>query len=220
MYREDQLVAISALQHLLFCERQCALIHIEQLWAENVLTVEGRQLHERADSGESENRGAQRIARSLPLRSLRLGLIGRADIVEFYFTKRGERPERIVPVEYKRGRAKRDDSDRVQLCAQAICLEEMLGVTIAVGALYYGLARHRTEVVFDGSLRETTEFAASRLHALLDSQITPRAVREPKCESCSLLDLCVPSAMEHHDSASRFFGAALDKSLREPPNLD
>jgi CRISPR-associated exonuclease Cas4 len=138
MYVEDDLLPISALQHLLFCERQCALIHVEQVWAENRLTVEGRHLHERVDGGEHETRGGLRTARALPIRSLRLGLAGRADVVEFHASEGAAGPPRVVPVEYKRGRPKSHRADEVQLCAQALCLEEMLGVHVAAGALFYG----------------------------------------------------------------------------------
>ena len=143
-FAEDALLPLSALRHLLFCERQCALIHVEGLWAENRLTVEGRHLHERADSGRSESRPGVRIARTLPIRSLRLGLIGRADVVEFHDAGPGA-PPRVVPVEYKRGRPKLDESDRVQLCAQALCLEEMLGVRVHL---------HRVHELRRGALEE------------------------------------------------------------------
>lgn len=212
MYDESDLLPLSALQHLLFCERQCALIHIEGLWAENRLTVEGRHLHERADHGHGETRGSLRIARGLALRSLRLGLIGKADVIEVHDEGGGRR--RIVPVEYKRGKPKLDDSDRVQLCAQALCLEEMLGVTIEHGALFYGRTRRRTDVVFDAELRATVERAASRLHSLIGSGVTPRAVREPKCENCSLLDLCLPGAAGAWRSAASYVERALAASGR------
>ena len=142
MFTEDDLLPISALQHLLFCERQCALIHVEGLWADNVLTVEGTHMHRRSDEGADEKRDGVRIVRALPLRSLRLGLAGRADVVEFH---RGEPGAAWAPfpVEYKRGRAKRERCDQVQLCAQALCLEEMLGVEIPAGALFYGQAPPR-----------------------------------------------------------------------------
>lgn len=205
-FREEDLLPLSALQHLLFCERQCALIHVEQVWAENPLTVEGRHLHERADQGPGESRGDVRIARALPLRSLRLGLSGRADVVELHrlaseadLAQGAEIPDlpgrwRPFPVEYKRGRPKQHRADEVQLCAQALCLEEMLGVPVAEGALFYGQTRRRLDVPFGVDLRRLTEETASRLHRLIAAGITPPGVREPKCDQCSLLDICMPAA--------------------------
>lgn len=203
---EDDLLPLSALQHLLFCERQCALIHVEQVWAENPLTVEGKHLHEQADSGQQESRGDLRIARALPLRSLRLGLSGRSDVVEFQ--RIGEGAWRPFPVEYKRGRPKSHRADEVQLCAQALCLEEMLNVSVPAGALFYGQTRHRLDVAFDPELRRLAEETAARLHRLIASGITPKAVREPKCDQCSLLDLCMPAAPA---ASARLY---LDRCLR------
>ncbi|MGH7630027.1 MAG: CRISPR-associated protein Cas4 [Gemmatimonadales bacterium] len=207
LYREEDCLPLSALQHLLFCERQCALIHVEGLWAENRLTVEGRHLHDRVDAAGRASRGGMRVARGLPIRSLRLGLAGRADAVEFH-------PNQVIfPVEYKRGRPKRDDSDRVQLCAQALCLEEMLAAPVPAGALYYGRTRRRLDVRFDEALRERTAAAARRLHELVASGRTPAAVREPKCESCSLLHLCLPEAVGRRGTAARYFESALARAL-------
>jgi CRISPR-associated exonuclease Cas4 len=217
-YAEDDLLPLSALQHLLFCERQCALIHVEGLWAENALTQEGRHLHRKVDEGPDELRRGVRTTRSLPLRSLRLGLIGRADAVEFHAAEGeagarafGDRGGRWVPlpVEYKRGKAKRDHSDEVQLCAQALCLEEMLEVPVPAGALFYGTTRRRTEVPFGPELRARTEDAVRRLHELVDVGITPTARREPKCDGCSLLNLCLPSSGERPRSAVRYVAQAL-----------
>lgn len=213
MFAEDDLLPLSALQHLLFCERQCALIHVEGLWAENRLTIEGRHLHERSDSGAGETRGPLRIARGLPIRSLRLGLVGKADVVEFHTSASGHSELRVIPVEYKRGRAKADDSDRVQLCAQALCLEEMLGVRITSGALFYGQTRRRTDVSFDSTLRQLTEASAFRLHALVMSGVTPRATRAPKCDGCSLLQLCLPDALTPRASAARYVERALQRTF-------
>lgn len=223
MYIEDDLIPLSALQHLIFCERQAALIHLERLWADNRLTVEGSHLHRKADTGPGESRGDVRIARGVPLRSLRLGIIGKADVVEFHRVDASpaveDSPQAAelpgsgwspFPVEYKRGRPKRHQADEVQLCAQAICLEEMLGVVIPAGALFYGQTRRRREVAFDAELRATTERAAHRMHELVRSGTTPRAVREPKCESCSLLHLCVPAAADPARSATQY----LERSLR------
>ncbi len=190
-YDEDDLVMISALQHFLFCPRQCALIHIEQVWAENRLTAEGRILHERVHTSGRESRRALRIEYDVPIRSLRLGLIGRADIVEFYRQDNGGWLP--LPVEYKRGRPKKDDTDRVQLCAQALCLEEMLDCAVPAGALYYGEKRRRFEVAFDQPLREAVEQTAQEVHALLVAGATPPPRYDARCASCSLLDLCLPT---------------------------
>lgn len=213
-FTEDELVPLSALQHILFCERQCALIHIEGLWAENRLTAEGRNLHERADSGESELRGPVRTARSLPLRSLHLGLSGRADVVEFHYD--GSALTGAIPIEYKRGKPKLDDSDRVQICAQALCLEEMLGIQVPGGALFYATPRRRTDIVFDAELRGITEDAVIRLHELLDTGITPRVPRQPKCDGCSLFDLCMPEVTAASVSASAWSAHAIAASLETP----
>lgn len=213
-FTEDGLLPISALQHLLFCARQCALIHIEGLWVENRLTVEGRHLHEKAHDGPSETRAGVRIARGLSLRSFRLGLVGKADVVEFHPGADGDEGQ-AFPIEYKRGRPKKHEADRVQLCAQAFCLEEMLGTPVPAGAIYYGQTRRRTDVVFDVRLRRLTEQTAERLHALVASARTPPAVREPKCESCSLLEVCLPSAMSQSRSARRYFDRALASAMRE-----
>jgi len=220
---------ISALQHLLFCPRQCALIHLERAWAENRLTVEGQQLHRRAHEAGDERRGRVRIVRGLMLESERLGLVGKADVVEFE-PLAADDPDvpvgrlfdcvrrsaagawRVTPVEYKRGKPKGEDCDRVQLCAQAICLEEMLGVEIASGELFYGRPRRRTEVVFDEALRGATAAAAERLHALIASGATPPARREAKCRSCSLVELCMPG-LSSKRSAAKFVATQLEQAL-------
>ena len=188
-YAENDLIQLSALQHFVFCKRQCALIHIEQLWSENVLTAEGRIMHDKVDTANRESRGNIRIEYGVPMRSLKLGLIGKADVVEFH--KHGEKwiP---FPVEYKRGKSKLDNCDRVQLCAQAICLEEMMNIEIPDGALFYGQTRRREDVKFDSPLRKETEEAARRLHELIAPGITPKAEYSKKCERCSLVDLCLP----------------------------
>ena len=195
-YSDDELLPLSALQHLLFCERQCALIHLELAWEENRLTAEGRVLHERAHEADDETRGNVRIVRGLRLRSLRLGLIGQADVVEFHRTEQGWHP---YPVEYKRGKPKQDDSDKVQLCAQAICLEEMLNASIPGGALFYGTTRRRLEVGFKPALRELTASTAARLHRLVGNGLTPPARYENKCGACSLLALCLPQLAAQHE---------------------
>jgi CRISPR-associated exonuclease Cas4 len=190
MYTEDDLIQLSALQHLVFCERQCALIHIEQLWNENLFTAEGRIMHDKVDTQNRESRGNVRIEYGVPIRSLSLGLIGKADVVEFHRMDDGTWMP--FPVEYKRGKPKMDDCDKVQLCAQAICLEEMLNVEIKKGALYYGRTRRREEVVFDDKLRRETEDAARKVHDLIESGTTPKPEYSKKCKKCSLYELCMP----------------------------
>jgi CRISPR-associated exonuclease Cas4 len=211
MFDEADLLPLSGLMHLLFCERRWALIHLERLWEENVFTAEGRVLHEKVDEGGAGVREGVRIARGLPLRSLRLGLIGRADVVEF-----PPPPEPPFPVEYKRGKPKPDESDEAQLCAQALCLEEMLSVAIPRGALFYGLPRRRTLVEFGPDLRALVERAAARMHDLVRSEETPPGQYEKKCRGCSLLDLCLPRAVRPDHSAAEW----LEKSRRAAALLD
>lgn len=203
MFSESDLLMLSALQHLAFCERQCCLIHIEQAWEENRLTAEGRILHERVHKQESESRGDVYIVRGLKLRSIELGLTGVADVVEFHRSDEGgvelagKRGRWIpFPVEYKRGKPKSDRCDEVQLCGQAMCLEDMLKTVIENGALYYGAEHKRHDVVFDEPLRKETMEVAKRLHALIEKGITPPAHYEKRCDRCSMIDICVPKAME------------------------
>jgi len=203
MYSEDDLLPVSALQHLLFCERQCALIHIEQAWSENLFTAQGRILHEKVHSETAERRKDIRVEYGMPLRSLRIGLAGKADVIEFH--RRQDGSWQPFPVEYKRGRKKPDNRDNVQLCAQALCLEEMLRVSIPCGAIYYGKERHRTDVEFDEALRKETEETAVRLRRLIDSGRTPPPVYEEKCDTCSLMGICLPKTLEKGKSVSRYF---------------
>jgi len=212
VFTEDQLLPISALQHLLFCERQCALIHVEQVWAENYLTIQGQHLHKKAHEGPHETRQGVRVARGLRLRSLRLGLVGQADIVEIEKGP-GVEVDRVTPIEYKRGKPKRDDSDRVQLCAQALCLEEMLDVSILAGEIFYGRTHRRKDVDFDFRLRELTEVTALCLHELIASGQTPVARMEPKCGQCSLMELCMPSVTGRQRSAMRVVDKYLAANL-------
>ena len=203
MYTDDELVPLSALQHLLYCERQCALIHQEQSWVDNRLTVEGLHLHRRVDSGNDETRRNLVVLRSFPVRSAKLGLSGKADVVEFRRIASGsgvaldgrEGLWSPRPVEYKRGRPKRHRADEVQLCAQALCLEEMFDVRVSRGDLFYGARKRRSEVVFDEKLRRTTKEAAGRLHTLLAQVAPPPSEYQPrKCDSCSLISVCLPKA--------------------------
>lgn len=185
---DEEPIPLSALQHHLFCPRQCALIHVERQWAENASTAEGRLLHERVDQPGRAHRDRVRTVRSLPLCCRRLNLIGVADVVEFQ-----PLDHHPYPVEFKRGRPKAHRADEVQLCAQALCLEEMFGQPVMEGALFYGEKRRRMPVAFDIDLRTLTERVAADVRAMIDQGWTPSPVHEPsRCGQCSLIDLCQP----------------------------
>jgi CRISPR-associated exonuclease Cas4 len=204
MFTDDALLPLSALQHYLFCPRQTALIHLEQAWADNRFTAEGNALHQKAHDGHDESRPGVRITRSLPVVSRRLGLTGQCDIVEFHADGT------VVPVEYKRGKPKAHDADQAQLCAQAICLEEMLGVDIAEGFLFYGQRKRRTTVTFKANLRELVETTAHDLHEMIASRVTPAAEYQPRrCDACSLIECCQPKALRLKRGAAAWFENAL-----------
>ena len=223
---DEDLVMLSALQHYLFCRRQCALIHLERSWTENKLTASGRVMHERVDERTGETRRTLRQATAVRLVSRRLGVFGVADMVEFHASDR-ERDEtgrrvaaplpglagfwRPFPVEYKRGRPKSHRADEVQLCAQALCLEEMLGVEIPAGALFYGEPRRRTDVSFDAGLRGLTEETARGVRALIDSGETPEPTFGKWCSSCSLVEECRPKLVSSRRSAR----AWLERQMEE-----
>lgn len=242
---DDQLLPISALQHLLYCPRQCALIHLERLWAENRFTVEGRHLHAKADKGRGEVRRELRRGRAVPVWSRALGLFGVCDVVEFRPAAIGPQPETAIdpthamlgtqhrldgarhepalgtesmvpfPVEYKRGKPKAHEADRVQLCAQAMCLEEMFQASVPGGALFYGKTRRRDDVSFDLPLRDLTRATAGRLHELIASGQTPAAKYErKKCDRCSLKDLCLPRMPAGR--AARYLASALASAAAGP----
>jgi CRISPR-associated exonuclease Cas4 len=203
---EDALVPISALQHQLFCPRQCALIHIEQQWAEDAATAEGRIIHERVDGGRPDRQRGVRTVRGMSIRSWSLGVTGKADAVELHGAPPVVRP---YPVEYKRGRPKAHRADEVQLCAQAICLEEMFGVAVPEGALFYGELRRRTLVAFDESLRELTAETAAAVRTTLAAGRTPPPVHKPACARCSLEPLCRPKAIAGRPSIGRWLARQL-----------
>lgn len=186
---DDALAPISALQHYLFCPRQCALIHCEREWAENRFTAEGRLLHQKADSGKRESRKDVRLETGVLLRSFALGLVGKADVVEYHRKGGVWHP---FPVEYKRGRSKKGDADRVQLCAQALCLEEMHGLEVPEGALFYGATRRREAVLFTPELRDKTRAAAQGVAGLFSTTVLPAAEHDARCASCSLEAICGP----------------------------
>lgn len=193
MEDDSNLIPLSALQHYLFCKRQCAFIHVERLWFENRYTEEGNILHDRVDREDSTGGGKKRVEYSLHLSSQKLFLIGKADVVEFHqISNSGGNIWLPYPVEYKRGKPKKDNCDKVQLCAQAMCLEEMYEVEIPEGALFYGKTRRRQKVIFDFSLRLETEQTAFALQQLIAKRETPEPEYGKKCESCSFVDFCMP----------------------------
>ena len=201
---EDALIPLSALQHYLFCPRQCALIHVEQSWEEDGATAEGRLLHERPDAGKPDRRHGVKSLRSLTIRSLALGVSGKADVVEL-------RAGVPYPVEYKRGRPKAHRADEVQLCAQAVCLEEMFGVAVPEGALFYGETRRRTMVAFDPALRDLTARVAAETRAMLVAQATPPPVYMPACEECSLKEVCRPKRLEKPPQIAGWMARQLER---------
>jgi CRISPR-associated exonuclease Cas4 len=194
----DQLILISALQHYAYCPRQFALIHIEQVWAENFYTAHGNLLHERVDSCEPEQRGNVRFERSVAVKSSQLRITGKLDLLEI----EGKPAARYFPVEYKRGKPKIEDWDKIQLCAQALCLEEMREISIDEGALWYWKVRKREPVLFDEALRKTTLAAIEGAHKLLASGKTPSPTENKKrCRACSLADLCEPDTFRRDHSS-------------------
>ncbi|NMD43782.1 MAG: CRISPR-associated protein Cas4 [Firmicutes bacterium] len=192
-YEEEDLLPLSGIQHFAFCERQWGLIHVENQWVENLRTAEGRLLHERVDDPYfTESRGEVRIIRSVPLQSRSLGLFGIADVLEIHRNQDGQSSSAYSIVEYKRGKPKPDDRDEVQLCAQAICLEEMLGMTLVYGYMYYGETRHRHRVEFNDQLRTRVKILADKMHLLFAHGITPPTVKGSHCKNCSMKDVCLP----------------------------
>lgn len=203
---EEILLAISALQHYAYCPRQFALIHVEQVWEENRFTAEGRVLHDRVDSSVAEERRGTRSERGVLLRSQQYRLTGKLDLLEI---QQGD-PLKYFPVEYKRGKPKVEDWDRIQLCAQALCIEEMRHVKIEEGAIWYWEVRKREPVIIDSALRLTTIAVIEGAHTLLASGKTPVPIEDKKrCRACSLVDLCEPDAFRRDHSAkyiSELFG--------------
>jgi CRISPR-associated exonuclease Cas4 len=202
MQERAEPIPLSALQHAVYCMRQAALIHLERVWAENRFTAEGQVLHAVADKGGGRKARGLRRVMALPVASLRLNIAGVADMVEFHLAQGGD--EVPFPVEYKRGKAKRHRADEVQLCAQALCLEEMTGASVPEGALFYAETRRRVAVPFDAGLRDLTEQTALELAAVLDSGVTPPPTQNrERCVACSLRELCRPEAVTKPVSAWR-----------------
>lgn len=226
MFPESDLLPLSALQHLAFCERQWGLIHLEQQWDENRLTAEGRILHDRVHDAGTEARPGVIVARGLALHCLRLGITGQADAVEFQRSEAANQNcvalagrkgwWRPFPIEYKRGKPKAGSIDEVQLCAQALCLGEMLSVRLDAGALFYGETRRRQDVPFDAKLRAETEGLCRRMHELYSRGSTPAAVYARKCERCSLMSRCLPKAPSQAGAVAGYFKKAFRELERDP----
>ncbi len=193
---DDLNIPISALQHYAFCPRQCALIHIERLWAENFLTAEGQILHQNVDSGLNQKRKLVRTEFAVEVKSEIYHLIGKLDALEII----GNKTLDYIPIEYKRGKPKVENHDRIQLCAQALCLEEMLNINIQKGALWYWQTRHREWIELTESLRNETIGICQNTYKLFQEQKTPKAIYDKKCKACSLVELCQPRKMTNDKS--------------------
>lgn len=215
-YSDEDYLLLSGIQHMAFCERQWALIHIEQAWAENVHTMDGKHLHERTDNPfEDETRKNIRVVRAMPIVSNKLGLRGVADVVEFHRTEEALEGVAVrlkdrkgwwrpYPVEYKRGRPKRDDRDAVQLCAQAMALEEMLNVAIDSGFIYYGQIRRREQIVINKALRDRVKELSKKMHEMMAAGKTPKAQKCKHCSLCSLKEICQPELTIRHRSVEKY----------------
>lgn len=199
MYTEDDFIMISALQHYVYCPRQCGLIHVDDVWHENLFTVRGNIMHEKVDTDTYETRGTLKTVRGLRIHSFNFGITGRCDVVEFRERQAGgqgsENGIEVMPVEFKSGEPKNDISDKVQLCAQAFCLEEMLDTKITTGAFFYGKIRRREVVEIDNELRMQTENIIESVREIVSSKIVPKSEYSAKCRNCSLQDICQPKAM-------------------------
>jgi len=209
-YSEDDYLLLSGIQHYAFCSRQWALIHIENVWVENFFTASGRILHHKTHSGDSaEKRGDIITFRSLKVSSSSLGISGECDVVEFHKSDMGVSLRSYdgfwlpYPVEYKRGKTKINDCDRLQLCAQAVCLEEMLCCKIEKGALFYGEPRRREIVEFSVKLRDNLNSVINEMHALFSRKHTPKAQKGKHCSACSLKDYCLPKLERNYDDSVR-----------------
>lgn len=223
IFHDDELLMLSGIQHIAFCERQWALIHIEQQWAENTRTVEGKIMHRRVDDSHFfESRGDVLISRSVPIISYTLGLYGICDVVEFHVVEKCDlgmvlknRKGRWepIPIEYKRGKQKRDKRDEVQLCAQAICLEEMLNTVIPHGFLFYGQTRHRVQINFNIELRNEVRRLAKKMHQIFSTGITPKPIYAKHCRSCSLNGLCLPKLKKRRNSVRQYVNKHLEEGV-------
>lgn len=210
MNPEERSIPISALQHFVFCQRQFALIHTERLWQENALTSFGKLEHARVESAQSSVRGRLREERSLHLVSEVWGIHGVSDVVEY---ERTADELRVTPIEYKRGAPKNHKADEVQLCAQALCLEEMHGCCISFGYLFYCNPRRRQKIEFTEELRKLTQQIIREARNLLQSEKLPPAIHREECKACSLYDLCLPSRREM--SVSEYNNVTFSSVLRD-----
>lgn len=192
----NDLIMISALEHYAYCPRQCALIHIEQVWSENLYTMRGRDVHDNVHDESSHEVAGIRSERSLPIWSRRLNLTGQADLVEFYDSI-------PYPVEYKSGHHRKGNPETIQLCAQAICLEEMFGVSVPKGALYWHGSRERREIAFTDVMRQQVEEVALKVAGMLKDRITPPPVNDKRCEGCSLKESCLPEVVANKNRSSK-----------------
>lgn len=212
-YSEEDYLPLSGIQHFAFCRRQWALIHIENQWAENERTVDGIIMHEKAHSGDAESRGDVVIMRALRVFSATLGVSGECDVVEFNRNADGillnghDGLWQPYPVEYKRGKPKEHNADEMQLCAQAMCLEEMLCCTIPCGALFYGEPRRRTEVEFTPELRRAVKDSLNEMHDYYKRGYTPKAKPRKGCSACSLKEICLPKMVQRKSVAAYVEGA-------------
>ena len=203
MYKEEDMLMLSGIQHYMFCPRQWALIHIEQQWEENRLTTEGNLLHINVDNPSYRQKNGDIITlRSVPISSAKLGLYGITDAIELHSVTSGSTGIKHktfpglwqpFPIEYKRGKPKRTPIDEVQLAAQAICLEEMYKISIEYGALYYGETKHREVITINESLRAQTIECAHKMHEIFQAQSIPKANKGNHCKNCSLVDICMPN---------------------------
>jgi CRISPR-associated exonuclease Cas4 len=218
-YNEEDFLSLSGIQHFAFCRRQWALIHIEQYWQENLRTVEGQILHEKAhDPFSSEKRGNLIISRDMAVFSRTLGVSGACDIVEFRVSPNGVQINGRdglylpIPVEYKRGSPKENECDALQLCAQAICLEEMLLCKIPEGYLYYGETNHRQKILLDEELRSRVKSTFAAMHELYNRRHTPKVKPGKGCKACSLEEYCMPTLCRNN-SVSAYINSRLEGTL-------
>ncbi|MBL1213968.1 MAG: CRISPR-associated protein Cas4 [Ignavibacteriae bacterium] len=192
MHKEEEFIMISALQHYIYCPRQCGLIHVDDVWQENLYTTRGNLLHEKVDTDTYETRGNIKTVRGLRIHSYKYGIVGRCDVVEF---NNSTKENTVLPVEYKAGKPKNDFSDKIQLCAQAICLEEMLSVKIKRAEFYYAKIRRREKIEIDEELRKITSDTITAVREIVDNKKIPREEYSSKCKNCSLQQICQPKLL-------------------------